>query len=215
MKIIFNNKEIKGLIYNQNSYLKSIDSSYIKKEYYLYSKINPSPSAEQTSGYKVTFSLSQDKFKLYKWPDLKNPLSELPQYKFVLKNLTDQILNNLTLIYDGDNLFHIEGDLSSIYCYSTTKILISVGSELAICLIDENENLFFTEKFPITASVSSTNETVSFISSTLTTEIIEPVNDLFEISFPYSLSSAPTGIIDTLNNASTVTQTETKKYYII
>lgn len=213
MKIIFNNKEIKGLIYNQNSYLKSIDSSYIKKEYYLYSKIIPSVKSEQTSGYKVTFSLTQDKFKLYKWPDLKNPLSELPQYKFVLKNSTDQILNNLKLIYDGDNLFHIEGDLSSLICYSSIKIALEVG--IAICLIDENENLFFTENFPITLSVSTTEETITFIDSTLTTEIIKPIDDLFEISFPYSLSSAPTGIIDTLNNASTKKQTETKKYYII
>lgn len=187
MEMIKNGKKIGGLIYNQTSYFSN--TSYLKINSYYYRSCNVSSGSEQTEGNKITFSFTNSTFQLYRATNLQTPLSALPVHKFVFKNLTNiDISSLLTLVYDGENNFHIEGDVSSLSGYVTSK---SGRSEIGIYLEDENGDIFYSKGFPLTYSISQVSESVSYTSSTLTASNIENISSQQQITLPYSLQTLP------------------------
>lgn len=187
MEMIKNGKKIEGLIYNQTHYFSNV--SYLKTNSYYYRSCNVSSGSEQTEGNKITFSITNSSFQLYRATNLQTPLSALPVHKFVFKNLTDiDISSLLTLVYDGENNFHIEGDVSSLSGYVTGKY---GRSEIGIYLEDENGDIFYCSAFPISYAINTTAETVSYTSSTLTASNIENISSQKQITLPYSLQTSP------------------------
>lgn len=190
MKLINNNKIVSGLIYNGINYggtttpkIKHIFSKELHLKRYV------SASAEQTEGYAVSSVVTtNEQFELYKSGNLTTPLNYLPIYKFVLQNTTETILTDWILVYDGDNLFHIEGPSDSILLgYSTNKLL---QQEVNLCLVDENQDLFITNKNLFSQSISDSIATIDYVSSTLTSEQARVEEIIIEeIILPYSIES--------------------------
>lgn len=170
MGLVYNNVILNGLVFNNKSYLKSGASSYIENivDIELTKNITPSAGSDYTAGYPITFSFITESFELYKYNDIVNKLTYLPSYKFVLNNVTKQDISGISLIYNGDGTFSITGSLNISPAYSSSKIVTI--APISISLVDENGNIFVSNKKVLSQTVSSTSTSVSFTSSTLTLE---------------------------------------------
>lgn len=188
MKFIVSGKKPKGIYYNGNLYggdNSPVEILHINTLSFYY-KVHTSAGSDYTTGYPVTFSFITTQFELYSSTTLEK-FTYIPSHRFVIYNVNVTQINALTLVYDGDGLFHIEGDLSSIKLYSSTKTL----PPIVLALVDEKDNVLLSNVSGIlTSKAGSTSETVSFTSATTTYESNKVQREYKEeIQLPYDLSS--------------------------
>ena len=188
MKQIVGGKKNKGIFYGGKLYdgLPQNPSIKTSTSITITSKIISSAGTQNTSGYPVTFSFTSSKFDLYN-SNLER-LYSLPTYKVLLCTFEQTEINLISLVYDGDGLFHLSGDLSSIQQYSTAKASVS---DVRIIIVDENNNIFLSTSNVISCSASSTASTVTFVAGTHTEENkkIDGKTYIDEIQLPFNVVS--------------------------
>lgn len=189
MKQIVGGKKNKGMFYRGKLYdgLPQNPSIKTSTSITITSKITSSAGTQNTSGYPVTFSFTSSQFDLYN-SNLER-LYSLPNYKVLLCTFEQTEINLISLVYDGDGLFHLSGDLSSIQQYSTAKGIVQ---DVRIIIVDENNNTFLsTTSGIISASSSSTASTVTFVAGTQTEENkkIDGKTYITEIQLPFNVVS--------------------------
>lgn len=196
MLIKSNGKQVKGLCFSGKAFLTNLPELKIERSIAFNTAVEPSAGAEQTSGYAVTFSFSTNQFNLYKCTDINTPLDFLPTYKIVLYFVNETIIDTLSLVYDGNNLFHLEGSLSVSNVWDTSKLAGTGGYEIA--MVDENNQLFVSSISLFSASISSTQTTVNYVSGTLTRSgnIEHKETRVEKISLPYSMPNTNVGSME-------------------
>lgn len=201
-KVISLNKKISGIIYNNKRYAGVPKNPAMKHMYdFAFYSYEPSADAEQTTGYPMTITVSTKSFKLYFKDNMFKPLNYLPNYKFILKNVTNKEITDLKLVYDGNYLFHIEGTFDSSNLYVTSKYSTSA---ITLTLLDENNNCFVSDIEIFTSSISTTSQTVSFVSSTLTSAYEHVFNDIEEeIVLPHLINEFIPAVRYLLNSSNT------------
>ena len=195
----------KGCYYNSKKYYFSADRKrallrgYMKAKNGYYYQVEPSASSDQTSGYKHTITLNNSvKFDLYSPNDIERKLTAVPSgYKFVWMNVTSEVMNELTLVYDGNGLFHIAGTLYSSHTtyYNSSKSLNKTG-KCGIFLLDSNDNIYLSTTIsassPFSVSYSSSSTSATYTESTLTYSSRSNIKltSYEEIPIPYEITSA-------------------------
>lgn len=188
MNFIIAGAKPNGLYYNGKLYggisseIKIVHKNILNVDY----KIEASAGSEYTTGYPVTLSYSAEQFELLNRKTLER-YTYLPEYKFVLYNVVETEIPELSLVYDGDGLFHIEGDVSAYKYYTSGKTLTSI----ILALVDENNELFVSLTSGILKTqINSTSESVSFIDTTATFGKKQIIRESTEsISLPFDLSA--------------------------
>ena len=187
-----NGKKISGIIYRGVKYGGDF-SGQVKPSVKLIAQgtipktVTSSLNTSYTSGYKITYGYTTEQFQLYYFNDLVNPISHTINYKFLLYVYGEvREITTLSLIYDGNNLFHIEGSIDDSDVYSSTKI---APSDTQLMLVDETNTLLYSDATGVlTMSANTASVTTTFTNSTITQE-----NELKEIeidtpiSLPYNL----------------------------
>ena len=194
-RILLNSKKPKGLYYNGKKYGSIPDNPVLEHQFsasFIKNTI-PSYGADQTAGYLRTFSISSEQFKMYSSDDPYTELNYLPSYKFLLFDKTIQEITTLKLVYDGSNLFHIEGTINISGVYETAKL--GVATQTCLGLVDANGNYFLSDtSSKITASLSSSSSTANYISSTLSNSYNSLYQSISEnITLPYNLNYTYSG----------------------
>ena len=190
MKMISGSKTISGIIYRGQKYAGGSQNPSIQHSVSgTYSgKVEASANAEQTTGYPLTISVSAVRFKLYKRNDIFTPLNYLPKYNFVFSNKTSSIVDSLVLVYEGNEMFHIEGNFDSSNLFVAAKMM---SSEITLSLVDENNEIFVADtQYILKNDIATTSQTVSFTSSTLTYTQLEYDGEIEEeINLPFLITS--------------------------
>lgn len=214
--IYFNGVKAKGCYHNGIKYLftgskttKIRTSGTWTARYAESITVSSSSTASGSLVYTPTVNTSTT-FSLYKYPDLQ-ALTSLPNdYRFVFKDgsTTTQIAS-LSLVYDGNGLFHLSGNLDGIYGYAK-ETEGKYGSNYTygnpiITLEDSSGKLYYLNKqLPI--SVTRTEDTSSHTFNTNTSTItyyspdptgIETIDRT--INLPVSWNSSSYGVTHTFN----------------
>ena len=201
--LILNGKKISGACLNgvnyndldrpspQTSIVPSSSGTVVKSA-------TTSLGTSYTSGYAITLTFKSDPFSLYRYKDFITPLSSLSSYKFLLYSYgTVKEITTLTVINDGNNLFHLEGTLDSTGLYSSAKLM---PTDIQLWLVDENNDLLYSDVSSILSlSVNNTSVTTSFTAGTLTVENIDNLfaGEPISIDLPYDLITAPETNLET------------------
>lgn len=170
--LIVNSNNINGVCYNSQNYPLTKNAQVTASGTLQCTKtITGTSTGAKTSGYKCNFRIVDTQFKLYKNLDFEHPLSSVPSgYKFVYINADQRVvLSTMTLVYDGNELFHISGYMPTDYSfyYSTGK---NGTTEAGIFLLDENDVLYYSRVgAPLgNDGGTATSTSVNFNASSLT-----------------------------------------------
>lgn len=142
---------------------------------------------------------SSIKFYMYTHNNFGTRLTSLPTYKFYyIDQGTKTQINDLSLVYDGNEEFHIAGNLNSYTFYYKPSTGESKSYDewmnVIISLEDGNGNLFaLSKQMPITfTSGGNTTATISIPSNTITvsnTPSTVTMTKTTEINLPYDIST--------------------------
>lgn len=196
MDLIVGSKRINGLCWQGKSYaLDPLNPIGVKCIENINTIVSAEPDwgAEQTKGYKVSFSVtSTAKFDMRSVDNPKQRLDYIPEHTFVLLWGDKTILDTLTLVYDGDYMFHIEGSIS-FTGYHSSKTLLASLTVYGVYVVDKNGNFFLTTAttLPIKATVGTSQTTINYTNPTLTFERrdVEWEEVEQEIVLPYKVSN--------------------------
>lgn len=194
MDLIYRSKRINGLCYRGKTYeLEPLDVVGIKCIANINAAINAVSDwgASQTKGYKVTFTVnSSTKFELRSIKDISTKLNYIPEHSFVLFWGDNTVLDTLTLVYDGDYMFHIEGTIG-FEGYHSVKTDVAGLAVYGVYLVDGDGNFFLTSTTtnPITTTKASSQTTINYSNPTLTFERLDiPYSEVKkELTLPYKM----------------------------
>lgn len=205
MKMLSNTKKPKGLCFNGIKYVGTPSSPQIDfiSRRTVPIKCTTSFVADQTTGYATTYSIDSSKqFKIFTQENWNEPLNYIPEHSFVLFYGEQTLITTITLVYDGNYLFHLEGTINNI-TYTDSKLGGTTGN---IFMVDRSGNLFLTNiSAIISKSTASSSTSTSYKSATIS--ITYNVNTfdthtIRDITLPYSIVGKASGSIYTSGEVS-------------
>lgn len=163
MRLAAQNKKIKGVYWSGSRVGGNSSTPTILHKLQRGCPIKPTTSRGDayTSGYAVAFTVSSSvQFKIYTQENPNTPLDYLPDYSvslFYAGEVTP--IDGVSLVYDGDGLFHISGTISN-KVYDDAKVMVGFAG-FGIFFLDSNGNCFLTDTSTELISTSSASSTTA------------------------------------------------------